>query len=189
MRHRLAALLAASLLVLALAPAASADSNNEPGTWELQMDVPNVSEAPNGDQISVTGSGEFSIHPKSENVSGTFTHTDADGNVVGSGTWTADKLLSFEFYGCGIVESTGAILPDNFCGGVLKLDVTLTPTGTTLALDGKLTIFCIVGPQAPSSHDTPPFVEPGEEGITMVVPGVANFNSIVSGMNIYIQTE
>ena len=184
MRRRLAALLAATLLVIALAPAASADSNNEPGTWELHLEVPNVSDAPNGDQISVTGSGVFSVHPKSVTASGTFTHTDADGNVVGDGTWTADKLLSFEFYGCGIVESQGVVLPPDFCGGALDLDVTLTPTGTTLALDGTLRIFCIVGPQAPTSHD-----DPSEEGITMVVPGVANFNSIVSGMNIYIQTD
>ncbi|HET7855936.1 MAG TPA: hypothetical protein VFL41_05715 [Gaiellaceae bacterium] len=156
------------------------DPNNEPGTWELHLEVPNVSEAPNGDRISVTGSGVFSVHPKSVTASGTFTHTDADGSVVGSGAWTADKLLSFELYGCGI----GVTLPPDFCGGALKLDVTLTPTGTNLALDGKLTIFCIVGPQAPSSHD-----DPSEEGIRLVLPGVANFNQIVSGMNIYIQTS
>jgi hypothetical protein len=45
-----------------------------------------------------------------------------------------------------------------------------------------LTVFCIVGPQAHESHD-----EPSEEGVTLVVPGVANFNEIVAGMNIYIR--
>lgn len=185
MKRRLALVSALVLGTLAFAPAgAVADPNNEPGTWELHLEVPNVSEAPNGDRISVTGSGVFSIHPKSVTASGSFTHTDADGNVVGSGAWTADKLVSFEFYGCGVVESVGVTLPPNFCGGALKLDVTLTPSGTSLALDGKLTIFCIVGPQAPSSHD-----DPSEEGITLVVPGAANFNKLVSGMNIYIQTS
>jgi hypothetical protein len=29
----------------------------------------------------------------------------------------------------------------------------------------------------------------GEEGATAVVPGIANFNQIVSGMNVYIQTS
>lgn len=185
MKRRLAFVSALALAMFAFAPGgAVADPNNAPGTWELHLEVPNVSEAPNGDRISVTGSGVFSVHPKSVTASGGFTHTDASGAVVGSGTWTADKLLSFEFYGCGVVESLDVTLPPDFCGGALKLDVTLTPTGTTLALDAKLTIFCIVGPQAPSSHD-----DPSEEGITLVVPGVANFNELVSGMNIYIQTS
>ena len=185
MKGRLALVSALALAAFAFAPGgAVADPNNAPGTWELHLEVPNISEAPNGDRISVTGSGVFSIHPKSATASGAFTHTDADGNVVGSGTWTADKLLSFEFYGCGVVESLGVTLPANFCGGALKLDITLTPTGTDIELDGNLTIFCIVGPQAPSSHD-----DPSEEGITLGVPGVANFNRIVGGMNIYIQTS
>ncbi len=185
MKRRLTFVSALALALLAFAPGgAVADPNNAPGTWQLHIEVPNVSEASNGDQITITGSGSFSIHPKSVAASGTFTHTHADGTVVGAGDWTADKLLSFEFYGCGVVESVGATLPPDFCGGALKLDVTLTPSGTNLKLDGKLTIFCIVGPQAPSSHD-----DPSEEGVTLVVPGVANFNKIVSGMNIYIQTS
>lgn len=185
MARRFALIPAVVLAMLALGPSTAAgDPNNAPATFDLHLEVPNVSEAPNGDRVSVTGSGEFSVHPKSVTASGTFTHTDSAGNVVGSGTWTADDLLSFEFYGCGVVESVGATLPPEFCGGALKLDVTLTPAGTTLALDGQLTIFCIIGPQAPSSHD-----DPSEEGISLVVPGVANFNSIVSGMNVYIQTS
>src|SRR5919109_280180 len=131
MKRRLAFVAAPPGAMLAFGPGgAVADPNNQPGTWELHLDAPNVSEAPNGDRITVTGSGVFSIHPKSVTASGTFTHTDADGNLVGSGTWTADKLLSFEFYGCGVVESLGATLPPDFCGGGLKLDVTLRPSGT-----------------------------------------------------------
>jgi hypothetical protein len=182
--RRLILVLAAFAVALVLMPgAAVADPNNESATFELHLDVPNVSEAPNGDSVAVTGGGVFSVHPKSVTASGTFTHTDSGGDVVADGTWTATDLLSFEFYGCGIVESVGVILPPDFCGGALKLRVTLTPTGTSLAIPGVLTIFCIVGPQAPSSHD-----DPAEEGIHLVVPGVLNFNRIVSGMNIYIRT-
>ena len=115
-RSALILLAAASLLAVASGPAA-ADPNNESGTWELHIEVPNVSQASNGDRVSVTGEGEFSVHPKSVTASGTFTHTRANGTVVGSGTWTADKLLSFEFYGCGVIESLGATLPPDFCGG------------------------------------------------------------------------
>jgi hypothetical protein len=164
----------------------AADANNQPATFELHLEVPNVSRAPSGDSVAVTGAGTFSVHPKSVVASGTFTHTDSQGTVVGSGTWTATDLLAFEFYGCGVLTFTepATPLPPNFCGGMLKMRVVLTPTGTTESLPGILTVFCIVGPQAPESHD-----DPSGEGVTLVVPGVANFNEIVTGMNIYIRTS
>jgi hypothetical protein len=148
--------------------------------------VPNVSEAPNGYRVAVTGSGVFSVHPKSVTASGGFTHTNSQGGLIASGTWTANQLLSFEFYGCGVLTFTDpdTTLPPNFCGGALKLAVTLAPSGTTVTLPGILTIFCIVGPQTPATHD-----DPSGEGIRLVVPGHANFNKIVSGMNIYIKTS
>jgi hypothetical protein len=48
-------------------------------------------------------------------------------------------------------------------------------------------VFCVIGPQAPPTHDNP--TQAGEEGVTVVVPGIANFNEIVSGMNRYVQTS
>jgi hypothetical protein len=181
-------LIASSTLVLfTLAPMSPvAGANNQSATFELHMEVPNVSTSPSGDSVAVTGAGMFSVHPKSVVASGAFTHTDNQGTVVGTGTWTATELLSFHFYGCGVVTSTDpdTPLPPNFCGGALKLRVVLTPSGTTLALPGVLTIFCIVGPDSPTSHD-----DPTEEGVTLVVPGLFNFNKTVHGMNIYIRTS
>jgi hypothetical protein len=188
MRRLLFALVAAAATLVLMPGAAVADPNNASGTFELHIEVPNVSEAPNGDRVAVTGMGTFSVHPKSVTASGTFTHTTSGGTVVGSGTWTATDLLSFEFYGCGVIPAVPTItLPPNACGGALKMRVLLMPSGTTVSLPGVLTIFCVIGPQAPPPHDNP--TETGEEGITLVVPGVANFNKIVSGMNIYIQTS
>jgi hypothetical protein len=189
MKRRVAVLAAlASGVFLALPSAGAADPNNDSGTWDLHIEVPNVSEAPNGDRVAITGTGEFSVHPKSVEAEGEFIHTDSEGTVLITGTWEAVQLISFEFYGCGVVESLGVTLPPNFCGGVLKMRVLLTvETPASLAgaqVEGILTIFCIVGPQAPTSHD-----ELSEEGISLVVPGVLNFNKIVSGMNIYIQTS
>jgi hypothetical protein len=186
MKRRSALLAVAAAGLLAMAGPAGADPNNASGTWVLHVDVPNVAMASNGDTIAITGTGTFSVHPKSVTVSGTFTHTVAGGGTV-TGTWTATDLLSFEFYGCGVVESIGATLPPNFCGGALKMRVVLMPAGTTLSLPGIITVFCVIGPQAPPPHDNP--TEPGEEGVTAVVPGVANFNKIVSGMNRYVQTS
>ena len=175
--------LALALFAFGSAPAL-ADPNNESATFQLHIEVPNVSQASNGDRVAITGGGVFSVHSKSVTASGTFTHTNSQGTVLATGTWTADQLLSFEFYGCGVVPALGVTLPPNFCGGALKLSVILSPSGTSLAVPGDLTIFCIIGPQSPPPHDTP-----DGEGIHLVVPGVANFNEIVSGMNVYIRTS
>jgi hypothetical protein len=152
--------------------------NNESATYEWHLEVPNVSQASNGDTVSVTGSGEFGVHPKSATGGGEFTHEFADGGSV-SGTYEVTGLVSFQPYGCGIVASVGAILPPDFCGGKLKMRVLLSAGGATLP--GTLTVFCIIGPNPPNSHD-----DPSEEGIGLVVPGVANFNRIMGGMNVYI---
>src|ERR671936_828880 len=67
---------------------------------------------------------------------------------------------------------------------MLKMGVVLTPDGSDLQIPATLTVFCIIGPNPPNSHD-----DPSGEGITLVVPGILNFNKIVSGMNVYIQTS
>jgi hypothetical protein len=186
MKRRSALSLFIAAALLALAPvSASADPNNAAGTWELHLEVPNVAMASNGDTLSITGMGVFSTHPKTVTASGTFTHAVA-GDGTFTGMWAAIDLLSFEFYGCGVVPSIGATLPPNFCGGALKMRVVFIPAGSTVQRPGIITVFCVIGPQAPPPHDNP--TEPGEEGMTAVVPGVANFNKIVSGMNLYIQT-
>jgi hypothetical protein len=184
-RSALLALAAAGLLSVAPGPA-SADPNNAGGTWQLHIEVPNVAMASNGDTLGITGMGVFSTHPKTVTAAGSFTHNVAGGDTL-TGTWTATDLLSFEFYGCGVVPAIGVTLPPNLCGGALKMRVVLTPEGTSLSIPGKITVFCVIGPQAPPTHDNP--TEPGEEGMTALVPGVANFNKIVSGMNVYVQTS
>jgi hypothetical protein len=185
--RRLFPLILALAALLAVTPGSVlADPNNESATFELEIEVPNVAEAPNGDQVAITGGGVFGVHPKSVTASGSFTHTDRDDNVLATGAWQATALRSFEFYGCGVLTFTDpdTVLPPDFCGGALKLAVTLTPDGTTLALPGTLTIFCIIGPQTPATH-----ADPSGEGVTLVVDDVLNFNKIVSGMNVYIKTS
>lgn len=76
----------------------------------------------------------------------------------------------------------GGTIPPDLCGGALKFGVVLSTAASDL--DGIMTIFCIVGPKAPASHD-----QPSGEGVTLVVPGVVNFNHTVGGENIYIQTS
>lgn len=153
-------------------------------SFQLHMEAPNVAEAPNGDRIAVTGQGQFTVHPKSVSATGMFTHTDAAGNVLGEGTWVATQLLDYQSYGCGVLAFTvpPTAIPANLCGGALRMRVLLTAGGNQF--EGILAIFCIIGPNPPNSHD-----DPTEEGVTLNVIGVVNFNTIVSGMNVYVRTS
>jgi hypothetical protein len=125
-------------------PAAVADSATHMHT--LETEGPNFRTAANGDMVTITGHADFSVNPKSAEGSGTFTHT-SNGTVVGGGSWTATGLLDYQSYGCGIVFDIP--LPPNFCGGKVKLRVTLTtPLGR---LPATMTVICIIGPNPPDS--------------------------------------
>jgi hypothetical protein len=172
---------------LALAPA-GALAGSAAQTFLLVAEAPNVGVAANGETIEITCTGgevehvcgSFAVHPKSIEASGEFAHFLADGSLFASGTWTATELISYQSYGCG--EVLGDPLPPEACGGKLKFAATFsTPIGE---LDGIITVFCIVGPKAPASHD-----QPSGEGVTVVVPGIINFNHTGGGENIYIQTS
>jgi hypothetical protein len=167
--------IAALVLALSLLAPVPALADSESQTYFLEMDAPNVAQAPNGDQVAVTGEGTFSINPRSVDAEGSFTHTFASGGSV-SGTWTATELLAFQPYGCGVIFGTP--IPENLCGGQLKLRVTLT-VGTA-QIDGILTVFCLIGTNVPHS---------AEEGITLVVPGIINFNDVVAGENVYVRLD
>jgi len=174
--------LAVSMLLPATALADSATHN-----YAFFVDIPNVSQASNGDRVAITGRGTISVNPKSAEGAGTFTHRTSSGALVGAGAWRATELLEYQSYGCGVVHNfptPGATtpLPPNWCGGAIKMRITATPSGTSLNIDAILTIFCIIGPNPPNSHD-----DPSGEGITLVVPGIVNFNEIVFGMNHYEQ--
>jgi hypothetical protein len=178
---RSAILLAAvALAVVALLPSAvhATEPNNTSATYEYHLEGPNAAQSADGDEVSFTGMGTFSVHPKSATGGGGFTLTE-DGTTL-SGTWSALDLVSFTPYGCGIV--LGDPLPPNFCGGRLELRVLLTPS-VGPAMEGILTIVCVIG-------DIPGQASVGTnatEGVRLVLPGVENYNQQVEGaMNIFI---
>src|SRR6266511_4286185 len=72
-------------------------------TYLLVMEQPNFGVAANGDQIAITGEGEFSVNPNSVTAAGEFTHSDSSWNVLATGTWTATGLRDYQSYGCGEV--------------------------------------------------------------------------------------
>ena len=173
------------LLVLSLATAlvfvpSAALAGSATHTYILEMGAPNFGTAANGDMVSITGSADFSVHPKSAEGSGRFTHTASDGTVRARGTWTVTGLLVYQSYGCGVVQGTP--LPPNFCGGKVKLRVTLTtPAGQFPAI---MTVICIIGPNPPNSA----LGDKRSEGAMLVVPGVINFNHTAGGDNVILQT-
>jgi hypothetical protein len=196
-RRALVAVGLAATLAALVAPAAVGHEENGTGnvavTYGVTMNMPNGAKAPNGDRVRVQctfglgGCGTFTTKDKAVNLSGTFVHTDSGGTVVGEGTWVATQLISYESYGCGVVDFDGpggappVTIPPFICGGALKLRVLLT--AGTQQFEGILTIFCIVGDNPPNSHD-----ELAEEGVTLNVPGVVNFNKVdFVGTNNFVQ--
>ena len=178
MRRLILLALAVAAAVALLPTVAVADSATH--SYLLVMDEPNLGVAANGDQIAITGEGEFSVNPDSIAAAGHFTHTDSSGNVMATGTWTATGLIEYQSYGCG--EVFGMTIDPNACGGALKMRVTLTPDGTNLQLPGIMTVLCVIGTHAPQS-----ILGPRTEGVTLDVPGIVNFNHSTGGENVYIQ--
>ena len=178
MRRLILLALTVTAAVGLLPAAAVADSATH--SFVLVMEEPNFGVAANGDQIAITGEGEFSVNPNSVDAAGHFTHTDSSGNVMATGTWTATGLIEYQSYGCG--EVFGDPIPPNLCGGAVKVRVTLKPGGTSLQLPGILTVICVIGTHAPQS-----ILEPRTEGVTLDVPGIVNFNHGAGGDNVYIQ--
>ncbi len=149
----------------------SANSTTE--TYQLHMDAPQITQAANGDTVALTGSGVFSVTPKTVTATGTYMS-----QVSGSGTWVATQLLDFQPYGCGVIF--GIPLPPNLCGGKVILRVVLTDSTSGQQFDGTIWVFCLIGQNPPNS---------AQEGARLNIVGVNNFNNIVSGGNVYVKTS
>lgn len=131
--------------------------------------------APNGDVVTIEGTGSFSADGKLATGGGTFSHHVAATGATITGTFTADRVISFQFYGCGTEG-----FPPDFCGGLLKLAITATPDAAPgVHLAGALSINCEIGPDVPASV---------VEGVRVNVYEVINFNKPIaeSGANLYI---
>src|SRR5262245_51220189 len=142
------------VIVATLANAPAAQAAHSRDTFLLIAEEENFGTAPNGDVIEVTvdeGSW-FDGSPKAVSATGDFTHFAPDGTVRASGTWTATGLISYDFYGCRYIPALGVdTRNDDFCGGAVKMAIVAT-VGTA-HFPAMLTVFCIVGTQAPSSHN------------------------------------
>jgi hypothetical protein len=179
--------LALLALTVAIVGTASAGTSKAVYSWHVADDFLEgavgsppwaIARAENGDWIQLDGSGEMDVAAKTAGGDGRFVHNLAGGGSL-SGTFTADRLVSFQFYGCG-----GEGLPDNLCGGLAKLEVTLTPDASpSLRFPAILWIDCLIGEKIPSGG------EPARhEGIRLNVQGQINFNKTDahSGFTVFI---
>ncbi len=60
---------------------------------------PAVARSANGDAFELSGAGMFSPHEKTAKAFGVFNHKSASGDLIETGVWTADRMVSFESYG------------------------------------------------------------------------------------------
>jgi hypothetical protein len=139
---------------------------------------PSVAQASSGDTLSLLGENAhgghatftFSVQPKSASGAGQFVYTAAAGRGF-QGTWTVDRLVDFQPYGCG--SRFGEPVAPFLCGGRLTLRVTMTtPSGPAHA---DFTFFSLVGSPPPGT----------QEGATMVVPHLGNFSRQLEGGNAF----
>jgi len=167
---------------------ASGDTSKSAFRWHVADDLLEqlvgsppwaIASADNGDTVQLDGFGLMNVAQKAASGGGRFVHNFAGGGSA-SGTFTADRLLSFQLYGCG-----GEGVPANVCGGLAKIEVTLTPDGNpSMHFPGILWIDCLIGDNIPSGGDPP-----RNEGIRLNVTGIGiNFNqTVLSGFTIFAQ--
>ena len=179
--RRILTLIAGLVLFTGMVATSSASATTSKAAYAFRVGSPTTAAmADNGDVVVMSGSGSMDVSAKTASGGGTFTHMSGS-TLVGSGTWTASRLLSFQFYGCGHIGAT--VLPPNLCGGLAALDVQLVghPAGrpdVTIAAEGLLRIDCLIGDPPPS----------GEEGVRLNVKDVINFDKTVpeSGTTVFI---
>lgn len=112
----------------------------------------------------------LTIHPNSATGEGEFTHKNAAGDVIASGTWSALKLRSFQSYG------SQPDLPPEIEGGHAVILVQLSSAGTRspgLSLDG-----------GPRDRKVPALAHRGHQAKRA---GLLNFNQKVSGFTVFIR--
>lgn len=176
MKRRLTILAIAipAMVALITSSVAAVAAQNEEITYEwlacdgILLDgpsCPNTTFASNGDSIEITGAGELTDGTNSASGGGTFVHKDADGNVVGAGTWVATELLNFKTYG----PSPATDVPVDWRTGLARIRVDLMVGGVKVA-EGILSIGCRL-PEV----ELPPSLF---EGVKLNIQGGLNFNKV-----------
>jgi hypothetical protein len=124
--------------------------------------------------------GSFNVANKTADGSGAFSLL-AGTTVLDSGAFSLNRLVAFQFYGCGEVTTPdGRItLPSNLCGGRAIFAVHARSSITGEEVDGLYEVNCQI-------HDPGGQTPPGtSEGVKVNARGI-NFNKHVTGDNLFV---
>lgn len=174
---RTAVVLALVFSVAAIA-AGGAGSATSKSTFDVTVEQ-TTSAASNGLTLVTELEGTFDVAAKTASGEGAY-ELMAGTNVIDHGTFTLTRLVAFQFYGCGQVDTPDGPfdLPPNFCGGRAVFGFHAT-SSTGQQTDGLYEVNCQIhnpGGQAP----------PGtSEGVKANARGV-NFNKHLTGDNLLV---
>ncbi|MGH2358162.1 MAG: hypothetical protein ACRDGJ_09145 [Candidatus Limnocylindria bacterium] len=119
--------------------------------------------------------GDGLVTPGGVTGGGAFVHFDnlppAPKPILGTGSWKAKRLLSFQQFGTWGALSTG----------VLEMEITLVPVSGA-PIDAMLNITCNLGPA--NLFVTPP----AAEGYTLTIPGFLTFTPLVPALGLTVFT-
>lgn len=169
----------AFLFSVAAIAAGSAGSATSKSTFEVFVE-PTITAASNGLTLETELEGTFNVANKTASGSGTYS-VMAGTTVLDSGTFTLTRLVAFQFYGCGEVDTPNGpmSLPPVFCGGRVILAFHATSSSTGEQVDGLYEVNCQI-------HDPGGQTPPGtSEGVKANARGI-NFNTHVTGDNLFV---
>jgi hypothetical protein len=168
----------AFVVAIAAVTAGSAGSRTSKSAFEVFVE-PTISAASNGLALETELEGTFNVADKTASGSGSYSLM-AGTTVVDNGTFTLTRLVAFQFYGCGQVDTPDGpvTLPPDFCGGRALLAVHAT-SATGEETNGLYEVNCQIhdpGRQAPQGTS---------EGVKVNARGI-NFNKHVTGDNLLV---
>jgi hypothetical protein len=169
----------AFLFSVAAIAAGSAGSATSKSTFEVFVE-PTITAASNGLTLETELEGTFNVANKTASGIGTYS-VMAGTTVLDSGTFTLTRLVAFQFYGCGEVDTPNGpmSLPPVLCGGRVILAFHATSSSTGEQVDGLYEVNCQI-------HDPGGQTPPGtSEGVKANARGI-NFNTHVTGDNLFV---
>jgi hypothetical protein len=153
---------------------------------------PAVVKSVDGSSYEMNGAGTFNTKSKSVTAVGSFTRKSPNGNLLETGVWMANELVSFESYGIapGARMQAGSVFgPPQFgprrmpmlsgsmpAGGLAVLRIRLLPMWAP-SRTAVLQVNCALG-KVPEEHET--------EGITLTFEEGGEFDQEPSGRTMFV---
>jgi len=173
------AIVFAFLFSVAAVAAGSAGSATSKSKFDVFVE-PTTTAASNGLVLESELAGSFDVATKTASGGGTYS-VIAGSTVLDSGRFTLTRLVAFQFYGCGEVDTPNGpmSLPPVLCGGRVILAFHATSSSTGEQVDGLYEVNCQI-------HDPGGQTPPGtSEGVKANARGI-NFNTHVTGDNLFV---